>query len=65
MDYIYLAYGLIILGIILKSTGLMILTRNTQKPIAERKKSYLKFNWPGNIILAIGVIIIALDRYYF
>lgn len=60
---IKLAYGLIIIAVILKSYGLYFLARKKEKPFPERKKVYSKFNWSSNIMLALGVIILALKWY--
>lgn len=64
MLIIKLAYGLIILAVLVKSYGLIILAGKKDKPFQERKKTYSRFNWSGNIMLAIGVVILALKWYF-
>ncbi|SMB89297.1 hypothetical protein SAMN00017405_0591 [Desulfonispora thiosulfatigenes DSM 11270] len=59
-----IAYALILVGVIVKTSGLYYLSVNKELPLEKRKKMYLKLNWPGNILLFIGIIIIALERYY-
>jgi len=57
------AYTIIFIGIILKTYGLYVLAGKKDKPIKERKKIYRLFNWPANILLALGVIILAIKWY--
>ena len=52
---IYFAYVLFLISIVLKVIGLYFLTNPKNKPFAERRKIYSKFNWPANILLLIGV----------
>jgi len=57
------AYIIIVISIIIKTFGLYFLTSKKDMPIQERKKVYSRFNWPANILLAIGVIILAIKWY--
>jgi len=57
------AYGLILIGVIAKSYGLYYLAKKKDKPFEERKRIYHRFNWPANIMLAVGVIILATQWY--
>lgn len=57
------AYCLIIIGIILKSCGLYYLVTKKGLPIEKRKKIYLYLNWPANILIILGVIILAIKWY--
>lgn len=57
------AYAIIFIGVILKTIGLYALASKKNKPIEERKKTYRRFNWPANILLALGVIILAIKWY--
>ncbi|MFZ7101907.1 MAG: hypothetical protein ACOWWO_04495 [Peptococcaceae bacterium] len=55
-----IAYGLLFIGVILKSYGLFYLTGKKDIPFKQKQKKYLIFNWPGNILLAGGIIILLL-----
>lgn len=61
---IYFAYGLFIISFILKGIGLYLLSAKTEKPFAERRKNYSKFNWPANILLLVGVGIVVSQWYF-
>lgn len=63
MNLQIIAYVLLFIGIILKMSGLYYLSANKEIPMEQRKKVYLKLNWPGNIVLLIGVIILAVKMY--
>ncbi|NLT94488.1 MAG: hypothetical protein GXW85_02965 [Clostridia bacterium] len=57
------AYVVIFIGVVLKTIALYVLTGKKNKPIEERKKIYLRFNLPANILIALGVIILAIIWY--
>ena len=58
------AYGLFIMSLILKGIALYLLAAKKEKPFAERRKAYSKFNWPANILLIIGIGIL-INQWYF
>lgn len=63
MNLQIIAYVLIFIGIILKMSGLYYLSVNKKLPFQKRKSVYLRLNWPGNIALFGGIIILALKMY--
>lgn len=57
------AYIVILLGVILKTWSLYTLAGKKDRPIQERKRIYLRLNIPANILIALGVIILAIKWY--
>lgn len=57
------AYTVIIIGVVLKTFGLYFLTRKKDKPLEERKRVYLRLNIPANLLIGLGVIILAIKWY--
>lgn len=57
------AYIIIFLGVILKAFSLYALASKKDNPIQERKRIYLRLNIPANILIVLGVIILAMKWY--
>ncbi|MFZ5942795.1 MAG: hypothetical protein ACOYVD_01710 [Bacillota bacterium] len=57
------AYILLATGAVVKTYGLYSLAGRKEKDFAARKKQYTLFNWSGNILLFLGVIILAIKWY--
>ncbi|MGI6225778.1 MAG: hypothetical protein ACOYJ1_05920 [Peptococcales bacterium] len=57
------AYFIIFTGIVLKTLGLYFLVGRKSDSMEQRKKNYRYLNWPANILIFCGVIILAIKWY--